>query len=185
LIKKFFIFYTKKEKQNNSDKKLCNIIASNDQIKEYICSLYTTYYKRDLSPALIEVKLIEFLMLLAEQSENNEFISTLIQPVKKRNLKQFMDNNYLENLKVSDYASLTGRSVSTFNREFKNLYGTTPHKWLMQKRLDKSADYLKNTNMTVTEVALEVGYENVSHFIKAYKALFGTTPKRQRTQNSD
>ncbi|WP_223670527.1 helix-turn-helix domain-containing protein [Kangiella shandongensis] len=95
-----------------------------------------------------------------------------------------MESNYLGNLKVSDYAALTGRSLSTFTREFKRLYGTSPNKWLIQKRLEKSSELLEKTSMSVTEVAMEVGYENVSHFIKAYKRLFDTTPKRYKSENN-
>ncbi|MBL4673950.1 MAG: helix-turn-helix transcriptional regulator, partial [Arenicella sp.] len=89
--------------------------------------------------------------------------------------------NYLSNLKISDYAILTGRSDSTFNRDFKRLFGTTPKKWLITKRLSKSHQLLCNTELNVTQVAIEVGYENVSHFIAAYKKTYGVTPKSTLT----
>jgi len=96
-----------------------------------------------------------------------------------------MEDNYLSNLKISDYATLTGRSDSSFNRDFKRLFGTTPKKWLITKRLSKSHKLLRNTNLNVTQIAMEVGYENVSHFIEAYKKRYGMTPKSTLNNNND
>ena len=183
LIKKFLLFYTEENKYENSENKLCKVF-SNSEINDYICSLFTTYRKYNL-PSLHEVKIIEFLLLLVNIDKNKYLVSSFLKPVRKRGIKKFMDDNYLGSLKVNDYASLTGRSVSTFNREFKRIYGTTPNKWLTHKRLEKSSELLKDTNMTVTEVSMEIGYENVSHFIKAYKQLFGNTPRRHKSENSD
>ena len=115
--------------------------------------------------------------MLELQDNSKAFISSLVSSIQKRSIKKFMEENYLNNLNINDYALLTGRSISTFNREFKSLYGTTPKKWLITKRLNKSHEILKNTNLNVTEVSMEVGYENVSHFIDAYKKTYGITPK--------
>ena len=101
--------------------------------------------------SLSEIKIIEFLLLVGIQDGAKSFISSLICPIKKRGIKQFMEDNYLANLKINDYAVLTGRSVSTFTREFKRLYGTTPNKWLINKRISKAHDLLNNTNMNVTQ----------------------------------
>ena len=86
----------------------------------------------------------------------------------------------MKNLKVADYALLTGRSVSTFMREFKKLYQTTPNQWLIERRLEKAHHLLTHTDMNVTDVAVEVGYDNVSHFIKAYKIRHRQTPKQTK-----
>jgi AraC-like DNA-binding protein len=86
------------------------------------------------------------------------------------------------NLSVQDFARLTGRSPSSFNRDFKRQFGTTPHQWLIDARLDRAMELIQSTQMTVTEVALEIGYDNVSHFIKAFKTKYGQTPKQARSK---
>lgn len=91
-----------------------------------------------------------------------------------------MKKNYLRNLRVEDYALLTGRSKSTFIREFKQLYNNTPNQWLITQRLDKAHEILTNSESSVTDVAFEVGYENVSHFISAYKRRFNITPNQAK-----
>jgi AraC-like DNA-binding protein len=141
--------------------------------------------KQNNNSPLVDIKIIEFLLLLAADSKNIDFIASLIKSKQKRRIKQFMEDNYLGSLKVTDYAYLTGRSISTFNREFKRLYDSTPNKWLIHKRLSKSKELLISTNKTVTEVSIEVGYENISHFINAYKNQYGITPKQQRIKIND
>ena len=152
-------------------------IPANSQIGAFTKSLDATYRKLPSNKSLAEIKVLEFLFLLGLQKEAKKFVSLIVNPTKKRNIHTFMEKNYLSNLNVSDYALLTGRSLSTFNREFKRLYATTPKEWLISKRLSKSRELLNNTHLNVTEVSVEVGYENVSHFIAAYKKKYGVTPK--------
>ena len=129
---------------------------------------------------ILALKLLELLSLLGLEEDNHQFLLTLNEPTKYRSIKKLMDDNYLNNLKVNDYAPLSGRSVTTFIRDFKRLYGETPNKWLIKKRLAKAQDLLRNTAFNVTDVSLEVGYEKVSHFIHAYKLQHGVTPKKEK-----
>jgi AraC-like DNA-binding protein len=184
LIKKFLIFYTQKDRGMKSDSKIIKI-RSNSRVDKYVIALNTEYKGRINSFSQVEIKIIEFLLLLSSYDENKEFISSLVKPKKRRVIKEFMEANYCENLNIEDYASLTGRSVSTFNREFKRVFSTTPNKWLISERLKKSRELLQNTNISVTDVCLEVGYENLSHFISAYKKQYGVTPKLDKTKNND
>lgn len=176
LIKKYLLLHIEKPNKN----KLKNRVVKTEittQVSKYIHSLSEIYKNTTNNQALLEIKVLEFLLLLELQDNSKALISSLTSPIKKRNIKEFMNENYLGNLKINDYAILTGRSVSTFNRDFKRLYGTTPNKWLIRKRLSKSHELLNNTNLNVTQVSMEVGYENVSHYIEAYKKTYGVTPK--------
>ncbi len=157
-------------------------VRANSQIREFVTSLDIVYKKQPKNKSLAEIKVLEFLLLLGLQKETKEFVSLIVNPTKKRNIRTFMEQNYLSNLNVNDYALLTGRSLSTFTREFKRLYATTPKEWLILKRLSKAQELLNNTNFNVTEVSAEVGYENVSHFIAAYKKRYGVTPKTTLNQ---
>lgn len=87
-----------------------------------------------------------------------------------------MNQHFDKNLSVVDFANLSGRSVSTFNRDFRRKYELTPKQWLIAKKMQKS-DALLKAGASVTDCALSVGYSNVSHFIKAYKQAYGDTPK--------
>ena len=128
----------------------------------------------------LKLKILELLHLLnglAEEQQFANFLFRLTLP-QKRNIKTFMENNFDKPLKIEDYAYLTGRSMSTFRRDFKAYYSITPQQWLKEKRLDKALSLLSGQEISVTEVAYEVGYENISYFIKAFKAKFGQSPKQ-------
>ena len=176
LIKKFLLLNTTNFNKNKSIARTQKT-KTTPQVIKYVHSLREIYKNTVNNKALLEIKVLEFLLLLELQDSSKLLISSLISPIKKRSIKEFMEDNFLENLKVNDYATLTGRSISTFNREFKRLYGTTPKKWLIKEKLKKSHELLTSTNLNVTQVSMEVGYENVSHFITAYKKTYGVTPK--------
>ena len=121
---------------------------------------------------------MEFLHLVYLNNQD-EIINTLNSSEnqkKRRNIDSIMMVNYDKNLTVTDFANLSGRSLSTFNRDFKRKHGQTPKQWLIKKKMEK-AEKLLLEGINVTNCAIEVGYSNVSHFIKAYKFIYGETPK--------
>ena len=157
---------------------------ANEQILNYISSFGLVYGEsEDTSHHLLELKLLELLNLIAIQDKSYGFLTALAHtkmPSVKRNIAKFMEENYSRNLKVEDYALLTGRSTSTFTRDFKRVYDTTPNQWLMNRRLEKAHKILIEKDWNVTDTALEVGYDNISHFIKTYKRKYGMTPKKAK-----
>ena len=124
----------------------------------------------------LELKLAELLLLFRNDSSAfDQYIQQIpLQP--NRSLKPFLEAHYDKPLKVEDYAYLTGRSLSSFRRDFKRIFNATPQRWLIEKRMEKAASLLRASNMQVVEVAKEVGYDNVSHFIQEFKKIYDQTP---------
>ena len=104
-----------------------------------------------------------------------------IEPSKeeppKIDLKDFMEHNYMFNLPIERFGYLTGRSLTTFKRDFKKTYNTTPQRWLTQKRLALAHDLLQTKKPT--DVYLDAGFENLSHFSYAYKKQYGHSPRHE------
>ncbi len=150
-------------------------------IQVYTESLEPLFSKiQQNSKDLLRLKLLELLQLITMSDSSQTFIHwlTSINDKKKRNLLDFMEQNFDKSLKVEDYAHLTGRSLSSFQRDFKKQFNRTPIQWLIDKRLEKAYELLSSRNLTVTDVAYEVGYENISHFIKAFKQRYQQSPKQ-------
>ena len=128
----------------------------------------------------LNLKILELLYLLNSLAQEQQFANFLFRLTlpKKRNVKTFMEQNFDKPLKIEDYAYLTGRSLSTFRRDFKAYYDITPQQWLKDKRLEKALSILKEKEVSVTELAFEVGYENISYFIKEFRSKYGQTPKQ-------
>lgn len=173
------------EIQNSILPSICTLQA-NTNISHYFEALKNVYSGLDKNRELLKLKLLEFLHLVNMDSRNNiaETLEASEQRKRKRNMTSLMLENYKNNLTVSDFANLSGRSLSTFNREFKRKYGKPPKQWLIeQKMLEANKLLAKGSN--VTNCALEVGYSNVSHFIKAYRLIHGKTPKEMNNSYLD
>lgn len=129
---------------------------------------------------LLELKLLELLHLMAAEPAATGVIAALENESQRhrRSIADVMRAYADEPLSVEDYAALCGRSVSTFGREFRRLHGMTPGRWLQQRRLALAHGALMERGISVTDAALEAGYVNVSHFIRAYREQFGETPKQ-------
>jgi len=154
------------------------IVPSIQLFAESLISIYQTNQLRNKS--FLNLKILELLFLLnglAKEQQFANFLFRLTLP-KKRNIKNFMERNFDKPLKIEDYAYLTGRSLSTFRRDFKSFYDITPQKWIKEKRLEKALSILAKKEISVTNLAYEVGYENISYFIKEFKNKVGQSPKQ-------
>ena len=156
-------------------------LKTNEKVIQYFDSLKNIYFDLENDKDILELKVLEFLHLvyLNNQSEIIDTLNSSEKQKKKRSIESIMIDNYDKNITVTDFANLSGRSLSTFNRDFKRKHGQTPKQWLIKKKMEK-AEKLLSEGVNVTNSAIEVGYNNVSHFIKAYKLIHGETPKAIR-----
>jgi AraC-like DNA-binding protein len=79
-----------------------------------------------------------------------------------------------------ELACVAGLSPYHFLRTFKRVTGVTPHQWLLRARLRDAARRLVETRAPITEIALDVGFEDLSNFIRTFRAEFGVSPSRYR-----
>lgn len=84
---------------------------------------------------------------------------------------------------LSDFAKEAGVSRFHFSRAFKQSTGMTPHAFMAKRRLEQSADLLRSTKLSATEIALECGFASSSHFTTAFKRGFGACPIEFRRQS--
>jgi AraC-like DNA-binding protein len=82
---------------------------------------------------------------------------------------------------IADLARLSNLSPYHFLRTFKAVTGITPHQWLLRARLRDAARRLAESREPVTGVALDAGFDDLSNFIRTFRAEFGVSPQRYRT----
>lgn len=85
-----------------------------------------------------------------------------------------------EALRVADLAAAACMSESVFYRSFQNEFGQTPLAYLTGLRVERAQMLLADRRRSVTDVAAQVGFESVSHFIRVYRAHVGRTPKQDQ-----
>lgn len=124
----------------------------------------------------LEAKRKELLLLLLEQAP--ALINNLFDfgDPGKINLEAFMNRNFRFNVSLQRFAYLTGRSLSAFKRDFARVFNNTPSRWLLQKRLNEARFLLENHNRKSSEIYVDLGFEDLSHFSFAFKKAFGFSP---------
>lgn len=99
----------------------------------------------------------------------------------KIDILEFMNRNFRYDLLIKQIANYTGRSLSTFKRDFKKLSPLTPERWIMQRRLEEARKLLEHCTKKISDICFAVGFKNLSHFSKAYKQMYGTSPIKNET----
>ena len=99
----------------------------------------------------------------------------LIQLTKAKNL---IDEDVSRKVDVSTLAKEAALSKFHFYRCFKNAFGLSPYQYLLKKRLERSMELLSEGNCLVTDVAYEVGFNDIYSFSKSFKKYFNACPSR-------
>lgn len=134
------------------------------------------------SEAMKIQKLEETLLVLLEQQQVQEedLGSWLFDPIQqgKIDLADFMQRNYKFNVPITKFAEFTGRSLSTFQRDFQKIFGTNPASWLLKRRLQAAHEAIAIQNKMPVDIYLDLGFEDIAHFSRTFKHEFGLTPSQ-------
>ncbi|WP_170157115.1 helix-turn-helix transcriptional regulator [Roseimicrobium gellanilyticum] len=133
---------------------------------------------------LVRLKLKELVMSVLTSGTNAELAAYFCRVAASDapGISEIMEANFRYNLSMEEYAKLCHRSLSSFKRDFHEEFQESPGKWLLQRRLDHAANLLRHSRMNITEVALESGFEHVSHFSRVFKERFGVPPLSYRQE---
>lgn len=96
----------------------------------------------------------------------------------------YMDANYNNNISVDTVAEYVQRSSSYLSRIFKESTGMTINDYLIQLRIKRAMELLKQLDVSIEEICREIGYANVSYFNKMFKTRTGLTPGQYRQQQA-
>ncbi|MDR2057719.1 MAG: response regulator [Dysgonamonadaceae bacterium] len=112
-----------------------------------------------------------------ENTPKNDFFGRAVKIIEDH----LMD----ENFKMDEFAAEMAVSKTILHRKFKVIIGETPNIFIRNVRIRKAAGMLKNTDLTVAEIAYLTGFSQSHYFIKCFKEIYGTTPKSFRAYCSD
>ncbi len=107
------------------------------------------------------------------------------QPYRRINAAvDYISKHYPEPLEVADLAAVAGLSISQFERRFRIAFQQTPSRFIIRYRLTKASQLLVQTDKTISQIALEVGFYDHSHFSREFHKLFNLAPGRYRKQHA-
>lgn len=107
-------------------------------------------------------------------------------PQERRNLSsikdvlRYMNEHYKEPLNASELAAMSNYNESYFMKLFKQYTGKTLVKYMTELRLEKAHHLLKHSSLSITEIALETGFNGTSYFIKKFQEAYGMSPQKFR-----
>lgn len=146
-------------------------------LESCMASLIPYFELKEAFPAhLAALKITEAISILRVIDPEIDGVLANFDDPYKVNLIGFMEKNYMFNMPLEKFSFLTGRSLTTFKRDFKKSFHTTPQRWLTQKRLELAYYQLAEQKRKPIEVCFETGFENLSHFSHAFKKQFGYAP---------
>ena len=88
----------------------------------------------------------------------------------------YIRRHYAENITLTEIAAIVNMSQFHFSRQFKKLFGYSPHEFLILTRINMAKQLLKTTNKTIKEISLSVGYQNINAFEYAFTSRVGVPP---------
>ena len=131
-----------------------------------------------VNPGLLRLKVMELLYNVMDCSKNIfRQMLQLRQPVKT-DIHRVVEENYTSPISLDELAYLSGRSLSSFKREFQDIYGAPPARWIRERRLSKAHEMLRSSSLSVADVAYSLGFENPTHFCRIFKQQYGYAPSQ-------
>jgi AraC-like DNA-binding protein len=98
--------------------------------------------------------------------------------------KDLIDARYREPLDVPTLARAAHLSPAHFSREFRRVFGETPHQYLLTRRMERAAALLRQTDRTVADICLLVGLRSIGSFTTSFRRTFGLSPTVYRAAHT-
>ncbi|WP_343692927.1 AraC family transcriptional regulator [Chitinophaga sp.] len=153
------------------------IFADHPLLQSLFNSLQPYFDLADALPADIAAfKVEEAIRILRAIDPATDGLLGHFEAPGKIDLVTFMEQNFQFNLPLEKFGYLTGRSLTTFKKDFKNAFNTSPGRWLTHKRLELAHYQIVEQRRKPSEVYLDTGFEDLSHFSFAFKKQYGYSP---------
>jgi len=189
LLTDFYVKYNSRISQINEKQQIERTpyvsFKKDDFVLNYIKSLQLLV--TSTNEVTTEMKMLKFEELLLHLLETNPQKLLSFQSMRSRDfddveIRKAVETNIANNLTLEELAFLCNMSLSTFKRRFMEIYGSSPNKWILQKRMQRAKELLLHYNQKPGEVYYQVGYENHSSFSQSFKKIYGMTPREFQLQ---
>lgn len=163
-----------------------NLIENDSQILDCVTRIIREYFTKETGYELaVKASIYQLIVLLlrgyvSKIMTKNEFEE------KSRTLKRFEDvfqlieNHYTEKISLKELAESMNISSCHFCRTFKQITGKTTTDYINGVRLEKSASFLEQKDLNITEIAMKCGFDSVNYFSRLFKKYYNTSPTKFR-----
>ena len=145
--------------------------------------LYIVHHAKE-SPFHLIGHLYLFLDYLTQSAKSKRLVqSSKMSDYYIKEAINYIEQNFQNNITIEDIAAVCGINRSYFGKIFRNSIGRSPQEFLMNYRMVKATELLKLTSLSIAEIGSAVGYENQLHFSRAFKTIYGVSPREWRNQH--
>ena len=137
----------------------------------------------DAPPFHLMGHLYLFIDYLSRSSSSQMTTSGRVRDFYIKEALNYIEQNFQNDISVENIASFCGLNRTYFGRIFKETVGKSPQQFLLSYRMAKAAELLKLTELTINDVGNAVGYPNQLHFSRAFKNVYGVSPREWRNKN--
>lgn len=173
-LRNFYANLNVKPKASLSQKIRC--FNDHPLLESCMASLTPYFEMKGLPENIASLKITEAISILRAIDNDIDNVLANFEEPGKIDLVSYMEKNFMFNMPMEKFGYLTGRSITTFKRDFKKAFNTTPQRWLTQKRLELAHYQFVDQKKKPIDVCYEVGFENLSHFSYVFKKHFGYAP---------
>ena len=131
---------------------------------------------------IIKSKLKEFVLLISKSQEAPSQLDFLAAMFKPNNIafKTTIQHNLYANLSLNELAALCHLSISSFKRKFKETFDESPKRYIANKKVEKAADLLKSSDLRISDIAYDIGFDSLATFNRNFSSFYGTSPSKFR-----
>ena len=129
-----------------------------------------------INKQLVQLKTKEAILGILQANPDYISIFSSFAKAERADLEAFMNHHFNQNIPLQELAKMSGRSLSTFHREFKAIFNSSPHRWIMKRRLYLAREILLTSSRKPSDFYLELGFEDLAHFSRTFKKEFGKSP---------
>lgn len=137
----------------------------------------------DAPPFHLMGHLYLFIDYLSRSSSSQMTTSGRVRDFYIKEALNYIEQNFQNDISIENIASFCGLNRTYFGRIFKETVGKSPQQFLLSYRMAKAAELLKLTELSISDIGNAVGYPNQLHFSRAFKNVYGVSPREWRNKN--
>ncbi|MCR9249096.1 MAG: AraC family transcriptional regulator [bacterium] len=175
--------------QNKSPLKSNSVLLDkNPLIDTYAQSILPYFTNKELlTEEILTFKIKELITLLLSSDHSSEIVAIMSNLFEKKTFefREVIHSHILSAISINELAQLTYMSLSSFKKEFKRVFNSTPQKYILDKRIERAAESLQKSTDTISNIAYACQFQTLAHMSRVFKSKYGISPSEYRKNFSD
>lgn len=160
--------------------KLCNMIFTSNSFHHEKEDYYIYSFNQLVDEYNNFAEMLDALIKLIPEETSSQFISNEFTNISFLNIIKYINYHYDKDLSLTNAASYGHLNPNYVSQLFKKEAGTTFSKYLTELRITKAKDLLKSEDLSISDIAMKVGFNDYFYFLKTFKRITGKTPSEYR-----